>query len=169
MELDETNTKILRSLQEDARLSYRSPARRIRVSTPTAAARVARLESLGIVTGYHAAVDPEGLKRPRLLVVVDCRTGAVDGVGAALARRHEVRWAVRMEGGRSSRKRFFRATKPSSLFFRPFKRSTASPTSITTSLRRDSKTSRAPSSPRTSPRRFPASSAGRWSRRAGQA
>jgi len=62
MELDTTDVKILRALQEDARLSFRELARRIGVSVPTISARVSNLLQLGIITGFHAAVDPKRLK-----------------------------------------------------------------------------------------------------------
>src|SRR5438445_6600452 len=61
MELDKTDVKILRALQENARLSFRALARRIGVSVPTISARVSNLLQLGIITGFHAAVDPERL------------------------------------------------------------------------------------------------------------
>ena len=63
MKLDKTDVKILRALQEDARLSFRALARRIGVSVPTISARVTNLLQLGIITGFHAAIDPERLQR----------------------------------------------------------------------------------------------------------
>ena len=66
MELDKIDVEILRALQEDARLSFRALARRIGVSVPTISARVSNLLQLGIITGFHAAVDPERLARPHI-------------------------------------------------------------------------------------------------------
>ena len=66
MELDKIDVEILRALQEDARLSFRALARRIGVSVPTISARVSNLLQLGIITGFHAAVDPERLTGPHI-------------------------------------------------------------------------------------------------------
>jgi len=57
-DLDTTDWHILRELQADARLSYNELGRRVGLSSPAVAERVRRLEDVGIVTGYHARVDP---------------------------------------------------------------------------------------------------------------
>ena len=59
MDLDATDQAILRFLREDARLSFRELARRTGVSTPTVAAKVRRLESLGVIQGYRAILAGE--------------------------------------------------------------------------------------------------------------
>jgi len=100
MELDETDTKILRALQEDARRSFRELARRVGVSVPTVSARVATLERLGILGGYHAAIDPERLHQTRLVLLLACRRGMADEVGQRLARLPEVRWTIRTDRSR---------------------------------------------------------------------
>src|SRR5437667_2823456 len=88
MELDTTDVKILRALQEDARLSFRALARRIGVSVPTISARVSNLLHLGVITGFHASIDPgrfkkapgapRGLKESRRVVIADGTSLAVD-------------------------------------------------------------------------------------------
>ena len=88
MELDKTDVKILQALQEDARLSFRALARRIGVSVPTISARVSNLIQLGIITGFHAAVDSGRLKQARVaskgredsprVVIADGATVAID-------------------------------------------------------------------------------------------
>lgn len=55
--LDETDWRILAELQADGRLSYNELGRRVHMSSPAVAERVRRLERLGVVTGYRAAVD----------------------------------------------------------------------------------------------------------------
>jgi DNA-binding Lrp family transcriptional regulator len=59
VDLDPVDQAILRLLREDARLSFRELARRVGVSTPTAAAKVRRLEALGIIKGYRAVLAGE--------------------------------------------------------------------------------------------------------------
>jgi Lrp/AsnC family leucine-responsive transcriptional regulator len=48
---------LLRELQDDARLSYSELSRRVHLSPPAVAERVRRLETAGVLTGYHAHVD----------------------------------------------------------------------------------------------------------------
>jgi Lrp/AsnC family transcriptional regulator, leucine-responsive regulatory protein len=56
--LDGTNRRLLAELQEDARLSLAELGRRVGLSPPAVAERVARLERDGVITGYHATIDP---------------------------------------------------------------------------------------------------------------
>lgn len=55
---DEIDWRLLDELQLDARLSFNELARRINLSAPAVAERVRRLEAAGVITGYHAHVDP---------------------------------------------------------------------------------------------------------------
>ena len=57
--LDEIGWNILDALQENGRLSYSELGRTVGLSTPAVAERVKKLEDAGIITGYHAEVNPE--------------------------------------------------------------------------------------------------------------
>jgi Lrp/AsnC family transcriptional regulator, leucine-responsive regulatory protein len=59
--LDETNVRLLVELQADARLSLAELGRRVGLSSPAVAERVARLEREGVIRGYHAELDPRAL------------------------------------------------------------------------------------------------------------
>jgi len=59
--LDGTNLALLAELQRDARLSLAELGRRIGLSAPAVAERLARLEADGVIRGYHAEVDPRAL------------------------------------------------------------------------------------------------------------
>jgi DNA-binding Lrp family transcriptional regulator len=61
VELDEMDLAILGELIEDARRSYREIAKRLNISVGTVAARVKRMEALGVIKGYSAMVDYEKL------------------------------------------------------------------------------------------------------------
>jgi Lrp/AsnC family leucine-responsive transcriptional regulator len=67
--LDATDWKILRELQQDARLSYHELGRRVALSAPAAAERVRKLEDRGIITGYSAQVNPEKVGLPILAFI----------------------------------------------------------------------------------------------------
>jgi Lrp/AsnC family leucine-responsive transcriptional regulator len=59
--LDATNRRILKELQAEARLTMAELGRRVNLSPPAVAERVQRLERAGVITGYHAAVDPRAI------------------------------------------------------------------------------------------------------------
>jgi Lrp/AsnC family transcriptional regulator, leucine-responsive regulatory protein len=62
--LDELGWSILEVLQQDARVSFAELGRRVGLSTPAITERVRRMEEAGIITGYHAAVDPSNAGFP---------------------------------------------------------------------------------------------------------
>ena len=71
--MDRVDQRILEELQADARLSFNELSRRVRLSAPAVAERVRRLEAMGVITGYHARVDPGRVGRPvKAVVVMDC-------------------------------------------------------------------------------------------------
>jgi len=59
--LDVVNLRLVAELQEDARVSNAELGRRVGLSAPAVAERIARLQEAGVITGYHAAVDPGAL------------------------------------------------------------------------------------------------------------
>ena len=59
--LDDVNLRLLEELQADARLANAELGRRVGLSAPAVAERIARLREAGVITGYHAAVDPRAL------------------------------------------------------------------------------------------------------------
>jgi Lrp/AsnC family transcriptional regulator, leucine-responsive regulatory protein len=59
--LDDPNLRLIEELQQDARLSFAELGRRVGLSSPAVAERLARLEETGVITGYHAEVNPRAL------------------------------------------------------------------------------------------------------------
>jgi DNA-binding Lrp family transcriptional regulator len=61
LDLDEIDSKILRQVLKDARMSYRKIADEIDMSPPTVLSRVQKLEKEKIIKSYSALVDHEKL------------------------------------------------------------------------------------------------------------
>ena len=59
--LDATNLQLLAELQADARTSLAELGRRVGLSAPAVADRLARLEEDGAIRGYRADIDPRAL------------------------------------------------------------------------------------------------------------
>jgi Lrp/AsnC family leucine-responsive transcriptional regulator len=59
--IDPINRELLKELQRDGRISLAELARRLHISAPTVAERLQRLESAGVIRGYHADVDPSAV------------------------------------------------------------------------------------------------------------
>ncbi len=58
-ELDKIDQHILRVLQEEGRISFTELGERVGLSTTPCTERVRRLERDGVITGYHARLDPQ--------------------------------------------------------------------------------------------------------------
>ena len=59
--LDEVDLRILRMLQEDARIPFSRVAKEVGVSEATVHMRVKRLKELGVLRGFQALVDPSSV------------------------------------------------------------------------------------------------------------
>jgi Lrp/AsnC family transcriptional regulator, leucine-responsive regulatory protein len=59
--IDETDFKLLRELQSDARVSLAELGRRVGLSPPSVADRLRRLETDGVIRGYRTDIDPRAL------------------------------------------------------------------------------------------------------------
>ncbi len=61
---DNISLRILSELQANARTSFTEIGRRIGLTAPAVAERVHRMEEEGLITGYHAEVNPRKLGLP---------------------------------------------------------------------------------------------------------
>ena len=59
--MDKIDRKILSLLQENARYPLKYLAQKVFLSSPAVSTRIERLEKAGILTGYHATIDPVAL------------------------------------------------------------------------------------------------------------
>lgn len=64
LELDATDWKILKELQQDGGITNVELARRVGISAPPCLRRVRRLEEAGVIRGYRALLDGAALGQP---------------------------------------------------------------------------------------------------------
>lgn len=67
--LDTLDERILSALQDDGRLTMKSLAEQIGMSSPAVIERVRRLEERGMLTGYRGLVDPAAVGRPLSVII----------------------------------------------------------------------------------------------------
>ena len=90
--MDTVDQALIEALRANARAGYAELGRVVAMSGPSVADRVTRLEQAGVITGYHAAVDPAALGLPvAALVGVHLSDDSdQDAVTAALADLEEI-------------------------------------------------------------------------------
>lgn len=88
---DRTDARILTELELDPRATVMALAQRLTLSRNTVQARLARMESDGMLRGFGARVDPAALGYPiAAIVTVVVRQQMLTGVADALAQVPEV-------------------------------------------------------------------------------
>src|SRR5438093_10162818 len=98
--LEPLDNRILKALQDDARLSFRELGRQTRASVPTVSAHVHRLERLGVLRGYRADVDPLQLGETSVFLIVEPTAGQTGRVASAMAKLPEIRRTLETREGR---------------------------------------------------------------------
>ena len=102
-ELDRIDRKILETLQRQGRIPMTELAQQIGLSTSPCTERVRRMEREGVITGYHARIDPQAIGKT-LLVFVEITLSAksadvFDKVRAELLHVPEVMECHLVSGG----------------------------------------------------------------------
>jgi len=81
--LDKTGWHILEELQHNGRLSFAELGRRVGLTLPAVAERVRKMQDAGIITGFHARVDPAKIGLP---IAAFIRISVVGDVFARVAK-----------------------------------------------------------------------------------
>jgi Lrp/AsnC family transcriptional regulator for asnA, asnC and gidA len=91
MELDDADHKILRELQRDARISFKTIAQKVGVSEATVFVRVRKMRERGVIRGFSAIVDPKALgKDLTAIVLVRANPKAFPGTLDALKKLDDI-------------------------------------------------------------------------------
>ncbi|MCP2262635.1 Lrp/AsnC family transcriptional regulator, leucine-responsive regulatory protein [Streptoalloteichus tenebrarius] len=90
--MDAVDRQIIAALRANGRATYAELGRQVGLSASAVHERVGKLESSGVITGYHAVVDPPsvGLGVTALVGIQPTDTGDDDEIAAALAELPEV-------------------------------------------------------------------------------
>ncbi|WP_181775095.1 Lrp/AsnC family transcriptional regulator [Amycolatopsis pittospori] len=90
--MDQVDRKIIAALRENGRATYADLGRSVGLSASSVHERVGKLEASGVITGYHAMVDPSmvGLGVTALVGIHPTDTAADDEVAEALGALDEV-------------------------------------------------------------------------------
>jgi len=98
--VDDIDLRLVELLRANARLSYAELARQVGLSAPAVHDRVGKLESSGVIRGYHADAEPEaiGLGVTALIGIVQDSNGDSDDVLEALREMPEIESCYFMAG-----------------------------------------------------------------------
>ncbi|QWF79872.1 Lrp/AsnC family transcriptional regulator [Amycolatopsis sp. CA-230715] len=90
--MDSVDRRIIAALRVDGRATYAELGRSVGLSASSVHERVGKLESAGVITGYHAAVDPGtvGLGVTALVGIQPTDTAFDDDVAEELGKLAEV-------------------------------------------------------------------------------
>jgi Lrp/AsnC family leucine-responsive transcriptional regulator len=90
--MDDIDRVLIEALRRDGRASWAELGRLVGLSGPSVTDRVSRLEAAGVITGYHATVDPAAIGRSvaALVGVHLSDRSDQDAVTAAMERLDEV-------------------------------------------------------------------------------
>ncbi|WP_285501254.1 Lrp/AsnC family transcriptional regulator [Actinokineospora sp. NBRC 105648] len=98
--MDTVDRRIIAALRTNGRVTYADLGRQVGLSASAVHERVGKLESSGVITGYHAQVDPTavGLGVTALVGIHPTDTADDEEVADALAGLHEVESCYRVAG-----------------------------------------------------------------------
>jgi Lrp/AsnC family leucine-responsive transcriptional regulator len=101
-EIDPTDSKILRALQEDGRITVQALSEKVGISPSPCLRRVRQLEEAGIISGYGASVEPKAVGLPVSVFISikleQQRAQNLDDFSASISRWPEVMDCYLMTG-----------------------------------------------------------------------
>ncbi|MBC6446483.1 Lrp/AsnC family transcriptional regulator [Actinokineospora xionganensis] len=101
--MDTVDRRIIAALRTNGRVTYADLGRQVGLSASAVHERVGKLETAGVITGYHAMVDPRavGLDVTALVSIHPTDTADDEDVADALAELNEVESCYRVAGDES--------------------------------------------------------------------
>ncbi|WP_424190070.1 Lrp/AsnC family transcriptional regulator [Actinokineospora sp. G85] len=98
--MDNVDRRIIAALRTNGRVTYADLGRQVGLSASAVHERVGKLEAAGVITGYHAVVDPRlvGLGVTALVGIHPTDTADDEDVAAELAELPEVESCYRVAG-----------------------------------------------------------------------
>ncbi|GGS22355.1 MULTISPECIES: Lrp/AsnC family transcriptional regulator [Actinokineospora] len=98
--MDSVDRRIIAALRTNGRITYADLGRQVGLSASAVHERVGKLESSGVITGYHAVVDPRavGLGVTALVGIHPTDTADDEDVADALAELPEIESCYRVAG-----------------------------------------------------------------------
>lgn len=101
--MDTLDRRIIAALRENGRATYAELGRQVGLSASAVHERVGKLEATGVITGYHAVVNPSavGLGVTALIGIHPTDVGDDDDVAMSLAELPEVESCYRVAGDES--------------------------------------------------------------------
>ena len=98
--MDSVDRRIIAALRTNGRVTYADLGRQVGLSASAVHERVGKLETSGVITGYHAVVDPRaiGLDVTALVGIHPTDTADDEDVAAALADLPEIESCYRVAG-----------------------------------------------------------------------
>lgn len=85
--MDDVDRQLVNALRANGRATFADLARQVGLSAPAVHERVGKLEASGVITGYHAAIEPGALGNPMnaLIGVFISDSADTDKIATALA------------------------------------------------------------------------------------
>jgi len=90
--VDGVDRTLIEALRANGRATYAELARQVGLSAPAVHERIGKLEAAGVITGYHAAVEPTalGLGVSALVGILQADRGDSDRIAEALRAMPEI-------------------------------------------------------------------------------
>ncbi len=100
MNLDSTDIKILETLQNDARASYRDIAKKIGITTPTVSKKIELYKKLDLLKDFSINIDAEKLDETTILIHIKCKPSDTNKILQDLSKLDNVRELYGINGSR---------------------------------------------------------------------